>query len=224
MYYTTFFVRARTGTPGIYYDSPPDSGYSVDNLAPQVPEWFSVAYNTGNGNELSWNECPDNDFQYFCIYRSGSEDFNVLSENLAHMTTGTHWLDDIEDGYLYSYKITAVDYAGNESSPASPESVTDAETPDIPQAFALHQNVPNPFNPSTRISFDLPAQAHVKLVIYDVSGRLVLTLVNKDMEQGHKEISWDGRDNSGRKVASGIYFYRLAAGAFTETKKMVLLK
>jgi hypothetical protein len=98
------------------------------------------------------------------------------------------------------------------------------ETPDVPQKFALMQNVPNPFNPSTLIRFDLPRAVHVRLSVYNVKGELVATIIDDDMTQGRKEVSWTAKDDHGNTVASGIYFYRLVAGDFIETKKMVLLR
>jgi hypothetical protein len=93
-----------------------------------------------------------------------------------------------------------------------------------PDAAVLKQNYPNPFNPTTTIRFDLPRPAHVKLSIYNVKGELVATLVDRHMTEGRKELSWAGRDGGGRSVASGVYFYRLTAGDFVQTKKMVLLR
>jgi hypothetical protein len=100
----------------------------------------------------------------------------------------------------------------------------DNEVPDVPTAFALMQNVPNPFNPSTTIRFDLPEPVNVKLVIYNVRGELVTTLINRHMTEGRKSATWDARDSQGTSVASGVYFYRIIAGDFVQTKKMVLLR
>jgi hypothetical protein len=88
----------------------------------------------------------------------------------------------------------------------------------------LYQNSPNPFNPVTAIRFDLPGRAHVTLSVYDLSGRLVRTLVNEEREPGLNELFWYGTNDSGQSVASGIYFYRLIAGNLRETKKMLLLR
>ncbi len=88
----------------------------------------------------------------------------------------------------------------------------------------LHQNVPNPFNPSTVISYELANTETVTLGIYDVHGRLIRTLVSRAQNAGEYKIRWDGRDDRGSAVASGVYFYRLAAGSFVETRRMVLLK
>jgi hypothetical protein len=88
----------------------------------------------------------------------------------------------------------------------------------------LEQNYPNPFNPSTRIGFEINEPADVSLRIYTVSGALVRVLAEDTRDARHYEEYWDGRDSRGRAVASGLYFYRLEAGAFTQTKKMILLK
>lgn len=101
-----------------------------------------------------------------------------------------------------------------------------ARTPNLalPTEFSLSQNVPNPFNPSTQVSFALPTAAKVNLSIYNVLGQHVKTLVDTDMRAGYQTVTWDGTDNTGHTVASGVYFYKLNAGDFTATKKMLMLK
>ena len=96
----------------------------------------------------------------------------------------------------------------------------------LPKAFALSQNAPNPFNPATTISYSVPegAAATVDMKVYDIRGQLVRTLVNESKEAGSYTVFWDGTDESGRKVSSGVYFYRMRAGKFVQTRKMVLLK
>ena len=95
---------------------------------------------------------------------------------------------------------------------------------DTPRLVALAQNYPNPFNPSTTISFNLPRSGQVKLQVYDARGHLVRTLVDGRAAAGpHTEV-WDGRDNSGRQSASGVYMYRLTAGELVQQKKMTLVK
>jgi hypothetical protein len=94
----------------------------------------------------------------------------------------------------------------------------------LPTEFELSQNMPNPFNPSTQINFALPSAAKVNLTVFNVLGQQVKTLVDEYMTAGYQTVTWDGRDNSGASVASGVYFYRIAAGDFAETKKMLLLK
>jgi hypothetical protein len=94
----------------------------------------------------------------------------------------------------------------------------------LPKKFDLHHNYPNPFNPNTVIKFDLPKATHVKLVIYDVMGRRVRLLADEQMQAGYHHRIWDGFDDRGSPVASGIYFYRLHTAEFTKARKMALLR
>lgn len=97
-----------------------------------------------------------------------------------------------------------------------------AEAP--PATNRLHQSYPNPFNPTTKIVFDMKAKGPVSLKIFDVSGRLTRTLVNGTLDAGRHEIIWDGKDESGKKLASGAYFCRMTAGTFAESQKLVLIR
>jgi len=94
----------------------------------------------------------------------------------------------------------------------------------LPLVFTLHPPVPNPFNSSTTIEFVVPFAEHVSLNVYDLAGHVVHTLVDGDQPAGKHAVVWDGCNASGRPVASGIYVYRLAAGTFSETRRMVLVK
>jgi hypothetical protein len=102
----------------------------------------------------------------------------------------------------------------------------DSRTPTatLPTEFALSQNVPNPFNPSTIVNYALPKDAQVNISVYNVLGQQVKTLVNDMQRAGMQSVTWDGTDNSGSSVASGVYFYKIRAGDFSDTKKMLLLK
>jgi hypothetical protein len=223
--YEVFLTTAHTTTPAIWFTSPPDSGYSVDNIAPGVPQAFAVAYNTGSGNQLSWDPAPEPDFQYYRIFRGDDESFTPDSTNAVHETETPGWVDPEYDGWNMHYKVTAVDYTGNESDPSGPGTTTAVTEPAIPKIFALHQNVPNPFNPTTRIQYDVPTNGgKVTIRIYDVEGRLVRTLVDGHQSAGQKTTSWHGRNNRGQNVATGVYFYRMTAPGFVTTRKMVLLK
>jgi hypothetical protein len=225
MYYSTFIVLALTVTPGVYFESPPDSGYSLDNLAPNVPEGFSVAYNTGSGNQLAWEPASDEDFRYNCIYRSTNPDFTPAPEDLVQVTVASEWLDPVGDGWQYYYKISAVDFAGNESDHTGPGTTTGITDDIIPKAFALYQNLPNPFNPTTLIRYNVPeGGGHVTLRVYDVCGRLVKTLADGPQTAGEKRVLWHGRNEQGGQVATGVYFYRMTAPGFEMTRKMVLLQ
>ena len=93
-----------------------------------------------------------------------------------------------------------------------------------PTTFLLGQNYPNPFNPNTEIQFELPKKANVRLTVYNVLGQRVKTLVDEELGIGRYVVDWDSRTDAGTEVASGVYFYRLEADSFVETRKMVLLK
>lgn len=95
---------------------------------------------------------------------------------------------------------------------------------ELPATFSLSQNHPNPFNPSTLIEYALPQDAEVNLVIYNILGQKVKILVNEFQTAGFRSVEWDGTDDRGSITATGIYFFKLKAGDFTETKKMVMLK
>ena len=94
----------------------------------------------------------------------------------------------------------------------------------VPDEFALHNNYPNPFNPVTTIQYDIPIDAEVLLVVYDILGRHVMTLVNTSQTAGYKSIKWNGTNDHGQLVSAGMYFYHLQAGKFSKVRKMVLLK
>jgi hypothetical protein len=109
--------------------------------------------------------------------------------------------------------------------PPAPPGIEENSTSAKPLIFALHENYPNPFNPSTRISYDIPAisgknqPAVVSLKVYDLLGREATTLVNERKQPGVYTVSWDAAN-----FPSGIYYYRLTAGDFTSIKKMILMK
>ena len=94
----------------------------------------------------------------------------------------------------------------------------------IPTDYSLSQNYPNPFNPSTTISFSLPSDNHTILNIYDISGKLINTLLDKNMKTGYHNISWDGKDFYGHEVSTGAYVYTLSTNDVSLSGKMILLK
>ena len=96
--------------------------------------------------------------------------------------------------------------------------------PARPRSYYLGPAIPNPFNPSTTITYTTAQSGQVKLRIYDVAGRLVRTLVSEHQVADEHTVTWNGRDDHNQQVASGVYLYRMRAGDFEETKRMVLLK
>jgi len=222
-HWSVFFVRAATAEPLVFFDSCQNTGYSEDNLSPCVPKSLSVAY-AAAGNQLSWEPSPEEDFRNFKIYRGSTPDFEPQAEDLIETTIGTQWLETGSDSWNYYYKISAVDLAGNESEAGAPVHVTGAGNGELPARTALHGAVPNPFNPSTTLKFELATAGHARLRVYDTAGRLVATLVDESRAAGHHEDVWDGRDAVGRMCSAGVYLYRLEYGEYSETKSMVLVK
>ena len=114
------------------------------------------------------------------------------------------------------------------SYPASSVCVTvvvvSRKSESLPKAFALSQNYPNPFNPSTVIKYDLPEDCHVDLTLYNILGQKVKTLINEHQSAGYRMVHWHGRDDEGKEIASGLYFYRIETPKYSETKKMILLR
>jgi len=226
--WSVYMVSAHSAMPWHWYASNPDSGYSVDNLSPEPPAGLGgeQSYEL-EGLALSWEMSAANDLSHYAVYRGPSEEFEPAPENRIASPREAGCFDgEWRWGSGYYYKVSAVDVHGNESGFAllRPEEITGTETPRAPEASYLSQNFPNPFNPMTKIVFGLSAPAHVSLRIYEASGRLVRELVNEARPAARYEEVWDGRDGAQRQVSSGIYFYRLDAGSFTETKKMILLR
>jgi hypothetical protein len=122
-------------------------------------------------------------------------------------------------------------YGDFESQPVSIEFAADMELKrveltfqNLPEEFGLGQNFPNPFNPVTNIQFMLPEPADVQLVVYDLMGRTVRTLVNGSQTAGYKTVVWDSKDEAGIPVSAGMYIYELRSGSYSAIQKMVLLK
>jgi hypothetical protein len=123
-----------------------------------------------------------------------------------------------------SWASSTVQYGtpGNVNSAySSLNSIVDAS---LPVEFAIHQNYPNPFNPITSIKYDLPADAHTVMEIFDITGRHVKTLVDENQTAGFKTVRWDATNGNGNNVSAGMYIYQIKSGLFNESKKMVLLK
>ncbi len=215
--WSVFFVRATTPDPFTFIDSVPDSGYSVDNLAPAVPTGLMLATTT-----LAWDECPDVDFDYFTIW--GSETGDLVDAVVIGYTVATS-LDVGGDPHAW-FHVTATDFAGNRGEDAAIENTALAvgEVRSAPSSFGLCAARPNPFAGSTTIAFDLRRAGKTTLGVYDVRGRLVRTLLDRTVPPGRHSLVWDGRDASERIVSPGIYLVRLVSGEFTATRKLVRLQ
>jgi len=137
-------------------------------------------------------------------------------------------LGPVEDGEVRMLTLTAMTYDGREIQGKDCVHIIHKVKPklstEIANGFSLGKNYPNPFNPETEISFSLPERTQVSLIIYNILGEKVKTLANVEMDAGTQSIHWNGRDEAGNPVASGVYFYRLKTATFDQTMKMVLMK
>jgi subtilisin family serine protease len=175
-----------------------------------------------NNNGASWVE--------FDRIVGNANSWNQVSVELNTLEDGTFALTDqivlrfmacdLNTGGLVE---AAIDDFSIETFNGEDTSAVD-EVPVVRRAALLHQNHPNPFNPSTTIAFALPRGMETSLAVYAIDGSLVATLVNEVMPAGEHQVTWDGRDSSGSQVASGAYFYRLSAGDDLQVKRMVLVK
>jgi len=214
-----FFVSAHYTEPNTFYDSNVESGFSVDNLPPLPPGGLAgiIADNT---IELNWNESTELDFRYYKIYRNNN--FYRSTSNLSYTDT------DIQSGQTYAYRLKAVDIHENESDFSGEVSFTItnivSHQSEIPEFFDLSQNYPNPFNPSTTIEYALKERVHVELIIYTISGQRIKKLVDESQSAGYKHVVWNGLDENGSEVSNGVYIYRIKAGNFIKTNKMVYIK
>jgi hypothetical protein len=135
----------------------------------------------------------------------------------------------IASGFLFmnTEGSTIPDWGGGQCWPVTAKSPDDVDDPDangVPHMYSLDQNKPNPFNPKTRISFSLKRSGRTVIVVYNILGEKVRTLIDRQMMAGVHSVEWDSKDDRGQKVSSGIYLYKMNAEEYHETRKMILLK
>jgi predicted CXXCH cytochrome family protein len=221
--WTVFYVAGYSKDNAVVYSTQPDSGYSMDNISPNAVQGLSAGFTT-NTVTIRWKANTETDVYEYAIYRGTTASFSPTTP-LAKVRTPQYQDVLSQTGVTYYYKVSAFDISGNESPATAVSVLTRVENSGgVPTEFALGQNYPNPFNPSTEITFAIPKQTNVKIVVYNLSGAEIATLVNQSMSAGNYRAVWNGRTDDGRAVASGVYFYHLQAEAFTATKKMTLLK
>jgi hypothetical protein len=199
------------------------SGYSEERSVHLLPAAVLIsrfdAHAAGRRVALSWDVVTDENLSGYLLYRrtENGDQQALLDSPLA--PTATSYVDtSVKNGTRYTYVLAALRDDGSEfrSAPAS------ATTPAL--ALALEPNAPNPFRETTRIPFTLDADAHVTVRVYDVRGALVTTLLDGPLAQGSHDVSWNGADTNGRRVASGAYFYTLNTGQRMQSRKMLLVR
>ena len=224
---TEFQVLAH-GQTAIYWESNIMAGYSVDNLAPGAPLQLMASYLNPDGL-LEWS--PDTvtvpDLAGYRIYRSDTPGFTPGPTSFVASTPDTSFADLNLASGTWHYRVTAEDFNNNESGPSNEASLQTAISgvgDETPQAFRVKGAVPNPFNPSTSIHFSLDQSGQTTVEIFDTRGRLVRRLVNESMGAGSHEAVWDGRDDQGRGLPSGVYLAQVRSGAERGVTKMILAK
>jgi subtilisin family serine protease len=211
-------------------------GRDAQSSAPAPPVDLR-ATTTAEGIEVSWSRGDTTDVGLIALYRDADSTFAPSESNLV-VTLAADLVQFFDTGgdRHHWYRLAAVSTSGASSGfteAVRPEPSTgveddpnDTDTPPTPMAsqFALHPNEPNPFNPSTRIRFDLARAAHTRVDILDARGRLVRRLADHGLAAGTTSLFWDGRDDLGRAVPSGVYLYRVAAERWIAARKMTLLR
>jgi len=198
--------------------------WKTDVLTSVELSTFAAQFSGYEGVEIIWVTSREVDNLGFNVLRSRSENgvyTKINNELIPSDQSGEYRFsdDNVEVRTRYFYKLEDVDISGKKTQ-HGPISI------DItaPERFELSQNYPNPFNPQTNIRYQLPQSGRVVLKVYDVLGREVITLVDAEKEAGFHIITWNARDDLGRKVSSGVYYYQVISGDFQETRKMLLLK
>lgn len=186
------------------------------------------ASDTGKSVQLTWTTQSEKENLGFHLYRSDRADgpYAQISSRLipgagSSETTRQYSFEDLSAarGHTYFYKVADVDYNGRITL-HGPVAIT-VFAPDI---FAIEQNYPNPFNPSTQITFSLPRAGKASLVVFNLQGQVIRTLLEETCAEGWHSITWDGMDNAGQPAPSGIYFYTLRSEELHKTRRMQLVK
>lgn len=221
------------GRTGLAYDDPDGSrgdmgifgSHTFTMDQPALVEGASVEF-SGADRVLEWNAGSAPDIAQYAIYADAASGFVPSSGNFVALVAAPATAYNL--GPVTSetyYKVNAIDddgYAGGYSDEvsASPSTGTDPVT----YRTRLFQNSPNPFNPETEIRFELAAPSDVSITVFDAAGRRVRVLAVEPRPAGVHAIRWNGQNDAGETVSSGVYFYRMTTAGFDQTRKMVLLK
>jgi len=208
-----------------------ESGYSnevnavpVDRVAPAPPQSLVITDSTSTIFTIKWQKNAEPDFMRYRIYRNTSPSPTTkVDSTTGGINDTSKTFTGLLNGTKYYFRVTAIDNSGNESGYSNEvRAITtsvERNSSHMPATFSLEQNYPNPFNPTTVINYQLAGSCHVTVRIYDMLGRETAMLVDEQKSAGIYTCSWNAT-----KFPSGLYFYRLQAGPFIGTKKLILLK
>jgi hypothetical protein len=199
-----------------------------------IPENLTASEGLGDRIELTWDAIVHEDLVGYDVYRAAWENGEFQMLNVDPVSGESFTDSEVPDNDVYWYYVTAVfagDFGDAESFASNKESgsldvITDIDDDriSVPDNFFLSQNYPNPFNPSTTLSYGLSSDSDVRIRIYNVLGQNVRTLVDEHQTAGFKSVIWDGSDDSGDRVSTGVYFYTIEAGNYHDSRKMLLIK
>lgn len=220
--YTLFMVEAEQLDEGTYWASVPDSGHSIDNLAPDAVGGLAATYQ-GEAATLHWLPSASADVGSYNIYRNADPWFTPSPETFVASTADTSYADT--HGLDFCFKISAVDIHGNESESALLLSARYADVPNPGTGvLALSAPRPNPATTSVAVRFALSRESAAALEVFDASGRLARTLASGVLPAGEHSAPFDLTDHAGRRLGAGLYFVRLRAEGQVLTQRLCVIK
>ncbi|MDQ7815536.1 MAG: T9SS type A sorting domain-containing protein [Melioribacteraceae bacterium] len=225
-FHPTQNTNGKGDTVNTYVNINPFSLTAFSETPPIPVQNISSISITSNLIHLSWDSSPQNNVLYYKLYYSTSpvEDYNYQNSVIIGNYTN-YILNNLEPSTKYYFTITCFNQNNIESWFAEETNFTTnaitniTEIENKPVDYNLFQNYPNPFNPYTKIQFSIPSTQFVAIIVFDLLGREIKTLVNEEKSVGNYELMFDGSN-----LTSGVYFYRLHANNFSETKKLILIK
>lgn len=210
--------------------------FSKNRAQPDAPEELTAEVVSSSRIDLHWTDRSNNE-EKFKINRFWKGSWKLIAELGPEATTFSD--TELPPGRFYTYRVRAYHsqegnsgYSNTASArtlktpPALPDDPTAVQTnpKSTPPAFILHANYPNPFNAATTIRFTLPKAGTAALRIYDMAGHLVRQLLDHSLAAGQHQVEWNGQDNNGHELASGVYLYRLQVGTRVRTHKLLMLR
>jgi FlgD Ig-like domain len=221
-----FFVSAHTADPYVFFDSNIMSGHSVDNLAPAAP-LLLTAQRVGADVVLRWHGVSVPDLLHYAVYRATSPGVTAVPIHFVSNAVDTVLVDTTPPSSSAYYVVTALDIHENQSVPSNEASVSPStgvsETVPI-NGLTVLPNRPNPFTGTTELAVGLPAASGIEIEVYDAAGRRARAQIVSRRQAGWQRITFDGRDDAGRLLPSGIYFMRFRVRGDTVTRKLVIAR